>query len=140
MAGRELEPEAVSSLALLQRWLLGPERSVDAAVADGLLPAGVTVRTGRWIPALGGFFGRMGAPAAAVTLGRNVVVHPDVRLSRRLLAHELEHVRQWDADVWFPLRYTVESLRRGYFDNRYELQARAAEGRCEPSPSPGDQV
>lgn len=108
--------------------LLGPELPVPEETARELLPAGVRVRSGRWVPALGGMLGRMRGPAAAVTLGRNIVVHPAARLTRRLLAHELEHVRQWERERWFPLRYCAESLRRGYFSNRFEEEARSAEG------------
>ena len=91
------------------------------------VPGGVVFREGRLVPAVGGVLGKMKGPAAAVTLGRTIVVHPDVRLSRRLLAHELTHVRQWEEDRLFPLRYALESLRRGYWNNRYELEAREAE-------------
>lgn len=117
----------MSARARLARWVFGPELPVAPDVADDLLPPRVTVRAGRWVPVLGGIFGRMRGPAAAVTLGRTIVVHPDARLTRRLLRHELEHVRQWEADPLFPLRYTAESLRAGYIQNRYEQQARAAE-------------
>jgi hypothetical protein len=106
--------------------LLGREVPVPEETHD-LLPPGVRIRAGRWIPALGGILGRMRGPAAAVTLGRNIVVHPAARLTRRLLAHELEHVRQWERERWFPLRYCAESLRRGYFSNVFEQQARSAE-------------
>lgn len=107
--------------------LLGSEMHPLPPVAAAGLPPGVTVRAGRLVPLIGGLLARMGAPAAAVTLGRTIVVHPRVRLTERLLAHELEHVRQWQADPLFPLRYTVETLRNGYRNNRYELEARAAE-------------
>lgn len=86
------------------------------------------------VPALGGWLSRLGGPAAAVALRRTIVVHPDVPLTPRLLAHEIEHVRQWEEDLLFPLRYTLETLRRGYANNRYECQARAAEAspKCSP--------
>lgn len=91
------------------------------------VPDGITIREGRWIPWIGGWLGRMRSPAAAVTLRRTIVVHPRSRLSRRLLAHEMTHVRQWAEDPLFPLRYTAETLRRGYRANRYEQEAREAE-------------
>ena len=46
-------------------------------------------------------------------------------LSRGLLAHEMTHVRQWQDDRWFPLRYCLATLRYGYRDNPYEVEARA---------------
>ena len=70
----------------------------------------------------------MGAPAAAVTLGRTIVVHPDVPLTRQLLVHELTHVRQWQASPFvFPLRYVWYSIRHGYWGNPYEVEARRHE-------------
>jgi hypothetical protein len=110
-----------ADLLLGRRLVLPPQ--LDAS----LVPPGVVLREGRLLPALGGFFARMRGPAAAVTLRHTIVVHPAVRLTPRLLAHELEHVRQWDDDALFPLRYTVETLRHGYQQNRYEREARQAE-------------
>ena len=107
--------------------VLGPVYAFPPELPRELLPVGVTIRQGRWIPALGGWLSKMRGPAAAVALRRTIVVHPDVRLSRRLLVHELEHVRQWAEDPLFPLRYALESLRHGYWNNHYEQQAREAE-------------
>ncbi|HEX7117354.1 MAG TPA: DUF4157 domain-containing protein [Longimicrobiales bacterium] len=92
------------------------------------LPPGVALRRGRWIPRIGGVLAGMGRPAAAVTLGRTIVVHPDAALTRRLLRHELTHVRQWQRDrLGFALRYAWNHFRYGYRDNPYEVEARAAE-------------
>ncbi len=120
-------------MSLLDK-VLGPVCPCPAELPRELLPAGVTLRQGRWIPALGGWLGKMRGPAAAVTLRRTIIVHPDGRLSRRLLVHELEHVKQWAEDPLFPLRYTLESLRHGYWNNHYEQQAREAEHASDPFP------
>lgn len=91
-------------------------------------PEGVTIRAGRWVPILGGWLSGLATPAAAVTLGRTIVVRPDVRLTGRLLRHELAHVEQWRRQpVTFPLRYVWQHLKHGYRDNPYEVEARAAE-------------
>jgi len=111
-------------LERLQSLVVGEELAPGDAPP---LPPGVRVRRGRWIPRLGGILGRMHGPAAAVTLRRTIVVHPSVPVTPQLLAHELTHVRQWAEDPWFPLRYTAESLRHGYLQNRYEREAREAE-------------
>jgi hypothetical protein len=42
---------------------------------------------------------------AAITLWRTVWLHPGTPLSAELLLHEFCHVRQFEADRWFPLRY-----------------------------------
>lgn len=90
------------------------------------VPEGITLRRGRLIPRIGGLLGRMGGSAAAVTLHRTIVVSPDAPLTPSLLAHELTHVRQWKQDPFFPVRYTVATLRHGYRNNPYEVEARVA--------------
>lgn len=100
------------------------------------LPAGVVVVRGTWVPALGGLLTGMRGPAAATTLGDTIVVHPSVRLTERLLRHELEHVRQWRrSPLAFPVLYVWNHLRFGYEQNPFEREARAAETR---STSQGD--
>jgi hypothetical protein len=70
----------------------------------------------------------MTGPAAAVTLGRTIVVHPSVRLTPRLLRHEMAHVRQWqERPFTFALRYAWNHVRHGYDANPYEVEARRAE-------------
>lgn len=92
------------------------------------LPPGVTLRHSRLVPRIGGWLSRMGGPAAAVTLGRTILLNPEVRPSPRLLRHELEHVRQWERHpVAFPFRYIASHIRHGYGDNPFEAEARAAE-------------
>jgi hypothetical protein len=83
----------------------------------------VHVRCGGLPPRVGGWcLGR--SSVAAITLWRTVWIHPGTPLSAELLLHEFCHVRQFEADRWFPLRYIGETLRRGYRSNRYELTAR----------------
>jgi hypothetical protein len=67
----------------------------------------------------------------AITLGRTVFAWR--ALTDVELAHELEHVRQWERMGWrFPVIYLAESLRTRragrlwYRDNRFEVEARAA--------------
>jgi hypothetical protein len=93
------------------------------------LPPGVTVRRNRWIPAIGGVTANMKGSAAAVTLGGTIVVHPRVRIDAGLLVHELVHVRQWREDRLFAVRYAAEWVRRGYWQNRYEVEAYERERR-----------
>jgi hypothetical protein len=62
--------------------------------------------------------------AAAITLWRTVFLSPSVRVDAELLLHEFRHVQQFEASVTFPVRYLWESARRGYFANRYEVDAR----------------
>lgn len=70
------------------------------------------------------------ARAVAVTVGRVVHLHGATReqfLARpEWVAHELAHVEQYRRHgFWrFLLLYTLESARRGYHDNRFEVEAR----------------
>jgi hypothetical protein len=94
---------------------------------------GVAIVRGAWIPRLGGFLAGMAGPAAAVTLGNTIIVHPDVALTPRLLSHELAHVRQWNQRPFaFPVHYIWHHIRLGYHANPFEVDARAAES------SPGE--
>ena len=120
---------AVNLLSWVLDRVLGPKVEPPPEIPRHEIPDGVVFRSGSLVPRIGGVLGRMKGPAGAVTLGRTIVVHPRVRLSRRLLVHELVHVRQWKEDRLFPVRYALESLRRGYWNNRYEVEAREAETR-----------
>ena len=118
-----------------RRAVLGEPIDPPTSLPAGALPDGVQLRAGRFIPRIGGLLGRMRGPAHAVTLGRTIIVHPEVRLDRRLLDHELVHVRQWRQDALFPLRYTLATLRHGYWNNPYEVEAREASAAPPPSPT-----
>lgn len=92
------------------------------------VPRGVAVRKSRIVPAVAGVLSGISDPVAAVTLGDTILVHPGVRLTTRLLRHELAHVQQWrEQPLSFPLRYVLNHLRYGYRDNPYEVAARRAE-------------
>src|SRR4051794_12397408 len=97
------------------------------------LPAGILARYPelegvRWrrggvpVNVAGWFLGQRSA--AAITLWRRVFLSPSARVDAELLLHEFRHVQQFEASVTFPMRYLWESARRGYFANRYEVDAR----------------
>lgn len=77
---------------------------------------GLAVRVGGWC------LGR--TSVSGITLWRTVWVAPSVALAPELLLHELRHVHQFECDALFPLRYVWYSLRYGYIDNPYEVDAR----------------
>jgi hypothetical protein len=92
------------------------------------VPRGVVIRAGSWIPWLGGWLSGHRQSATAVTLGSTIIVHPTAQLTRRLLQHELAHVRQWrQRPFTFPLRYAWQHIRHGYRNNPFEVEARDAE-------------
>ena len=97
---------------------------------DELVPDDVALRSAGWLTTLAGALSGMNGPAAAVTLGRTIVLHPSVRITGELVRHELEHVRQWQQHRYtFPVRYVLNHFRYGYDRNPYEVAARAAENR-----------
>jgi hypothetical protein len=92
------------------------------------LPRDVALVRNAWITAVSGRLAGMSGPAAAVTIGNTILVHPHTQPTPRLLRHELAHVRQWQArPLTFPLRYLWCHVRHGYRDNPYEVEARLAE-------------
>jgi hypothetical protein len=114
-------------LELMTSSILGRRTDPPAHIPSEAVPAGVTLRSGRLVPWIGGLLAGMKGPAAAVTLGRTIVVNPRVTLTHALLAHELTHVRQWEADMLFPIRYSLATARHGYRQNPYEVEAREVE-------------
>jgi hypothetical protein len=61
---------------------------------------------------------------AAITLWKTIWLGRHASLDAELLLHELRHVAQFRASRFFPILYLWESLRRGYWNNRYEIDAR----------------
>lgn len=61
---------------------------------------------------------------SAITLWRTIFIAPGTTLAAELLLHELRHVHQFQGSSAFPILYVWESLRRGYYANRYEVDAR----------------
>ena len=83
----------------------------------------IQLRRGGLPPLVGGWCLGMRS-VAAITLGRTVWLGVGVDASAELLLHELRHVHQFQTVPAFPVRYIVESLRRGYRHNRFEVEAR----------------
>lgn len=77
---------------------------------------GLPVRIGGWC------LGRR--TVAAITVRNTVFVARDARVSAELLLHELAHVRQFAGSPMFPFHYLWDSIRRGYYMNRFEVEAR----------------
>jgi hypothetical protein len=76
---------------------------------------------------------RLKSSNMAITIGRTIYLYNATKqelLSQpHWLRHEVEHVLQYQqyGIPGFLLRYVWESLRRGYYNNKYEVAAREAE-------------
>ena len=104
--------------------LIGREISLPAGLSARYPELGrVHWRRGGLPVRVAGWFLGSGS-AAAITLWQTVFLAPSVALGAELLFHEFRHVQQFEESVTFPVRYLWESARRGYFANRFEVDAR----------------
>lgn len=117
------------------RLLFGPRLLIEGLedVLPQLASQGATVRVCTWIPWLGGRLSRMKGSAAGVAIFNQILLAPGTRVSTHLLIHELEHVKQWKEERLFLIWYSLESIRHGYWQNRYEVAARQAETSLGPN-------
>lgn len=69
----------------------------------------------------------------AMVLGKTILLHDtstqEFINNRQWIRHELAHVEQFKQHGYLPFlfKYLVESIRNGYYNNKYEREARAAE-------------
>ncbi len=83
----------------------------------------LSLRRGGLLPRVAGWM--LGEPSvAAITLWRTIFFGLRTRIEAPILLHELRHAEQFLERRTFPVRYIWESLRRGYHQNRYEVDAR----------------
>lgn len=75
----------------------------------------------------------MQADQLAMVIGSTIHLHgvsiPDFLAQPRWVRHELCHVEQYRryGTIRFLILYLIESIRNGYTQNRFEVEARAAE-------------
>ena len=71
--------------------------------------------------------------SVAMVLGRTIHLHGTIKenflANERWVKHELCHVKQFAEHGYllFTIKYLWESLRVGYYNNKYEVEARSAE-------------
>ncbi len=71
--------------------------------------------------------------AVAMVLGKTIHLHntskEDFLADERWLKHELCHIKQFKEHGYliFIIKYLWESLQKGYYQNRFEIEARKAE-------------
>lgn len=76
---------------------------------------------------------KLGAKSVAIVLGKTIHLHSASKSAflqnKRWVKHELCHIRQFQQHgYWlFIVKYLWESIRSGYYNNKYEVEARAAE-------------
>jgi len=75
----------------------------------------------------------LGVDNVAFTLGKTIHLHnataQEFLLDTKWVKHELKHVEQFKTHGFasFVLKYFLETCRKGYHNNKYEIEARLAE-------------
>jgi len=76
---------------------------------------------------------KLGSSSVAIVLGKTIHLH-NVSSEKFLsddswVKHELCHIEQFRQHGYlnFIIKYLLESIRKGYYNNKYEVAARAAE-------------
>ena len=83
---------------------------------------------------------KLGSKKVAIVIGKTIHLHNTRREefleNKNWLLHELKHIEQFQryGFIRFIFLYTWESIRNGYANNKYEIEARAAEAPSEPPP------
>ena len=76
---------------------------------------------------------KLGSERMAIVLGKTIHLYktsrPDFLKDEKWVRHELCHVAQFRkyGFLTFSLKYLWESMRHGYYNNCFEVEARAAE-------------
>ena len=77
---------------------------------------------------------KLNADSVAMVLGKTIHLYGSTKenflADERWVNHELCHVNQFAAhgNIMFTIKYLWESLRVGYYNNKFEVEAREAEG------------
>lgn len=76
---------------------------------------------------------KLGSNTMAITIGQKIYLYNVSRSaflnSKSWLCHELKHVQQFRHHGFIPFifKYLFESFRKGYYNNKWEMEAREAE-------------
>ncbi len=76
---------------------------------------------------------KLRASSVAIVVGKTIHLHNSSKEqfinNSRWLKHELVHIRQFQQHGYLPfiIKYLWESIRKGYWNNKYEVEARAGE-------------
>jgi hypothetical protein len=98
---------------------------------DELLLKQIKIKENSWIAKLAAK--KLGVLCVAIVFGRTIHLHNatchDLLKNEKWLKHELCHVRQYNkyGFLVFIAKYLWESLRKGYYNNRFEVEARESE-------------
>jgi hypothetical protein len=90
-----------------------------------------TIKENSWLAGIAAK--KLRTDSVAMVLGNTIHLHntskKDFLQDEKWLKHELCHVKQFNQHgYWiFIMKYLYESIRKGYYNNKYEAEARKAE-------------
>ena len=90
-----------------------------------------SIKENSWIAKLAAR--KLKSPDAAIVIGKTIHLYNSSKQqflqNERWLKHELCHVKQFEQNgfIVFIIKYLWESVKHGYYHNRYEIEAREAE-------------
>ena len=90
-----------------------------------------SIKENSWIAKLAAT--KLGSKRVAIVIGSTIHLHntskEDFLKDKRWVKHELCHVRQFHQNGFFTFiaKYLWESIKHGYYNNRFEVEARNAE-------------
>lgn len=91
----------------------------------------IIIKENSWIAKLAAW--KLKVPAVAIVLGKTIHLYKTSKETflqdTRWVKHELCHVAQFKKHgYWsFIVKYLLESIRKGYYNNKFEMEARQAE-------------
>ena len=96
-----------------------------------MLQNNFTIKENSWLAKIASL--KLGTKSVAMVLGKTIHLHNTTSESflkdEKWVKHELCHIRQFKQHgyVGFISKYLWESIRKGYYNNRFEAEARKAE-------------
>ena len=91
----------------------------------------VRIKENSWIARIAA--AKLRSAKVAIVMGKTIHLYnttsKEFRSNPRWVCHELKHVEQYQRYGYagFICRYLLESIRKGYYNNRFEKEARASE-------------
>lgn len=91
-----------------------------------------SIKENSWIAKLAAI--KLRSKRVAIVIGKTIHLHntskQEFLKDEKWVKHELCHVKQFQQNGYlrFIVKYLWESIKHGYFNNKYEVEAREAEG------------
>lgn len=91
----------------------------------------VRIKENAWVARIAA--SRLKTKQVAIVFGKTIYLYQTSRNEflgdRNWVCHELQHIKQYEENgfLGFIVKYLIESIRKGYYNNRFEVEARGNE-------------